>query len=141
MPRWTTVKVPIELADRIRKIARARNQAHWQVLDEALGLLEAKLASGYGTRSKPKIEIDLDKVSYYIMKLSYSVTKFKEKPTKENLDWLRKTCSQIADRLGVDMSLMIRAAETYYRTKSKEDYVELNMAWKNAIMQLISLLF
>lgn len=138
MPRMTTIKVPVELRDEMKRVAEKKGVALWELIAQAWSIYRSKVSEGFGDKSND-VKIDMQKAAYYIMKLSYSVTKFKENPSKENYDWLVKTAEQIESRLGVDLSLLKRIAEQYRRVQDKQTTYELNMAWKNAIMSIMSL--
>ena len=138
MAGWTTVKIPREIHAQLKQMAEKRGVSMWELIADMLSFYRAKMSEGMGNRTG-EVEIDAQKIAYYIMKLSYSVTKFKENPSKENYDWLIKTAEQIEQRLGVDLSLLKRIAEQYRRVQDKQTTYELNMAWKNAIMSIMSL--
>jgi len=134
--RWTTIKVPKELHTQLKTLADSKNMAMWELIAVMLSHYHEKTKDGKQYRN-----IDhLDKISYYIMKLSYSVSALKLNPTKENLEWTRKTIDQIATRLELDLGDLRKAAESYYRRRDKEALIVLNMAWKSAIKRLILLL-
>ncbi|MEO2151425.1 MAG: hypothetical protein ABGW50_02055 [Thermococcus sp.] len=133
MGKWTTIKVPIEVANKVREVSARTGKPAWQVVLEGIECRERTKTKAY---SQQNID-ELDRVSYYIMKLMISVERFKLKPNGENLMWLEKTANQIRDRLGVDVGYVVRAAKEYARTLMKDDYVELNMMAKLAIGDIL----
>lgn len=131
------MRVPQPLAEKIRALSEKENLVQWQVIEKALSFYET-------LKKNPAKKADLsqlDKVSWYIVKLSYSVSKLKDDPSEENMQWLEKMVQQVKERLGVDVSYLLQAAKTYAKTRSKEDLIELNMSWKMAVADLISMLF
>ena len=138
MAGWTTVKVPREIHSQLKQMAEKRGVSMWELIADMLSFYRAKMSEGMGNRTG-EVEIDAQKAAYYIMKLSYSVTKFKEQPDRNNYEWLLKTIEQIESRLGVDLGELKKAAELYKRVQDKQSTYTLNMAWKSAIMSIMSL--
>jgi len=131
--RWTTIKIPVELRDMIMRVAEKENKPAWKVVLNALSFY-------WEQKQKPRLKEDapiIDKVSWYIAKVSMSVGEFKANPTNENLERLKKTASQIQERLGVDVALLIRAAEAYMRDPNTDNRMELNAALKMLILDII----
>jgi len=131
--RWTTVKVPTELREFIRRLALKENKVEWQVIMNALSFY-------YMQKQKPRVKEDgslIDKISWYITKIGTSVGSFKENPSEENLEKLKRTAQQIQERLGVDTSLLVRVAESYMRYHDEDSRMELNAALKMLILDII----
>ena len=131
--KWTTIRVPKELADLLKKMSEEKGMAYWKVIMNAISWYNAVAKD---TRRRDEIPL-LDKISWYIVKLSYSVSKFKDEPSENNLNWLTKMVGQIYERLKVDVSYILRTAKAYMESRSKDDLIELNMAWKMAITDII----
>lgn len=131
--KWTTIKVPAELRDRIKALAERMGTAEWRVVLMGVSFLAKQI-------EEPRIKEDLpliDKVSWYIAKLAMSVGAFKENPTEENLQRLRRTCLQIAQRYGIDTSIVLRTAEDYMRSPGTDTKIELNMSLKMVIVDMM----
>lgn len=131
--RWTTIKVPATIRDRLKAQAAGRKMALWKlVLDATSFYLEAR-------RKHFSIEaLELDKVAWYIFKISASVGAFKENPTKANYEFLEKNCKRINEMFGVDCSVLLTAAEKYMKRRTKKNRVPLNMATKDIIKQILA---
>ncbi|RLC76725.1 MAG: hypothetical protein DRJ03_28095 [Chloroflexi bacterium] len=132
MPKWTTIRIPVELKDKIEELSRKRNQAYWKIIQEAIAWYQSNVLE---TRNRELIP-DIDKVSWYIIKLSYSVSKFKDKPDQENYQWLEKTILQIKERLGVNIDYLLKSARSYQLEQTKENLIELWMSWKMAVIDM-----
>jgi len=129
---WTTIRVPKSLARRIRELSEEKGVAMWKILLQLTSFYSSIVKD---TRRRDEIPI-LDKLSWYIVKLSYSISKMKDEPNEENFKWLVKTISQIKDRLNIDVTYILDIAKSYMATKSKQDLIELNMAWKQAVLDI-----
>jgi hypothetical protein len=140
--KGATIWVPSEFKERVRLLAQKQGKAEWKVLLDAIALYETSLR-------KPKTKEELpvvDKVVWYIQKLSMSVGELKVSPTEENFQRTLKTIQQIRERLGVDTALLERAVNDYYKLlrgnkKEREDEVEarmeVNMALKSTIIEIM----
>ena len=145
-PRWTTVRVPVELRDRIRYLSDRYGKPQWKVLLEALALYETSLRT---PRSKEELPV-VDKVIWYIQKLSMSIGALKENPSDANLQKTQRTVQQVRERLGVDTRILERAIADYVaavRTEYGDPWVrhstmdevttELNMALKSVLVEVV----
>jgi hypothetical protein len=140
--RGGTIWAPLEFKERVKALAQKQGKAEWKVLLDALSLYETSLR-------KPKTKEELpvvDKVVWYIQKLSMSVGELKASPTEENLQKTLKTVQQVKERLEVDTSLLERALTDYVRLlkgnkKEREDEVEarmeVNMALKSVLIEIV----
>jgi len=131
--RWTTVKVPGEVRERISSLARAEGKAEWRIVLDALAFYEAQKRS-------PRIKQELptwEKVAWYIVKLAMSAGSLRENPTEENLELLKRTCQQIEERLGVRTDLLLRVAEAYVRDPDIDNRMELNAAVKMVVFDIL----
>jgi hypothetical protein len=140
--RGTTVWVPPEFKEKVKQLAQKQGKAEWKVLLDAIALYETSLR-------KPKTKEELpvvDKVVWYIQKLSMSVGEFKANPTEENLQRTLKTVQQVKERLGVDTAILERALADYVRLlkgnrRERDDEVEarmeVNMALKSVLIEIV----
>jgi len=131
--RWTTIQVPVELRDMIKNLALRENKTEWQIIMDSVSFY-------YAQKQKPRVKEEasiLDKVSWYITKLATSVGAFKENPSEQNLEKLKKTAQQVQERLGVDTSLLVRVAEAYMNYRDEDSKMELNAALKMIILEII----
>jgi hypothetical protein len=142
----TTLWLPKELKDRIKMLSQRYGKAQWKILLDALSLYETQLR-------KPKTKEDLpmvDKILWYIEKLSMSVGAFKENPSEGNLRRLMNTIGQVRDRLKVDTRLLEKAVTDYSvavtynfkdasekHTAVDESIMELNMALKSVLIEMV----
>jgi len=140
MVEWSTIRVPKELKNKLLELSEKKNVAYWKVIQEALSWYQSNVLE---TRNRELIP-DIDKVSWYIVKLSYSVAKFRDNPSKENFEWLQKIVLQIKERLGVNLDYLIKIARSYQLTfnndetlsQYKENLIELWMSWKMAVIDM-----
>jgi len=92
----TLMRVPKSLRDKLKRKAEERGVSMWQVLLEAINTLDwAK--KGIIPRG------DLDKVSWYVYKVSASFGELRANPTPENKKATLETLRQLHERLGVDV--------------------------------------
>lgn len=135
--KWTTIKIPVQVKEKIDYLRSKTNKVTWEVILESITFYEEFLR-------KPRVRTstsNLDKLSWYITKLATSFGAFKENPTKENFEYLQKRIEELKKRFGIEADLLSRVA-SYYMTVKDEDLrkkirVDLNMAFKQVIKELI----
>jgi len=136
--RWVTIRIPKELKDELDSIIRGyeahKNDAYWKVIAKAIAHYKPSLQAGFKKKEIPR----LDKAAWYAFKLASSVGALKENPSTQNLDLLKTTCQQLEDRLGLDLKLLVKAAEDYARHPSTANKIELNDLTKLTIADIIS---
>ena len=131
--KWTTIKVPVEVRNVIKKLMNEEKKPAWKVIVESV-LWYNRIKR----RPHEKAELPVtEKISWYITKLCMSVGAFKENPTEENLKRLQKTLTQIKERLKIDTDIVFRAAVSYQRKPEVENRTELNMATKSVVFDII----
>ena len=140
--KGATIWVPMEFKEKVKALAEKQGKAEWKVLLDAIALYETSLRK---PRTKEELPV-VDKVVWYIQKLSMSIGELKASPTEENLNRTLKTVQQIKERLGVDTALLERALTDYVRLlkgnrKEREDEVEarmeVNMALKSVLIEIM----
>jgi len=134
----STIYAPKELKERIRGLSEKLGRPQWKILLEALSFYETLVR-------KPKAKEELptvDKVVWYIEKLCMSIGALKENPSDANLQKTLKTVSQVRERLGVDTSILEKAASDYVMTirslqqapeESRGVFVELTTETKHRL--------
>jgi nucleotide-binding universal stress UspA family protein len=126
----TTVlmRVPRSLRDRLKRKAKERGVSMWQVLLEAINALDwAK--KGIIPRG------DLDKVSWYVYKVSASFGELRANPSEENKRATLETLRQLHERLGVeveDVAVVVRQYDGSYEKRKV-----LNDAAKLTVMRIL----
>jgi len=146
MGKETTIYVPQEFKSKVKELSERSGKPQWKVLLEAITLYEATLR-----RPKMKEELPIvDKVVWYIQKLSMSIGALKENPSEKNLERTMKTIQQVKERLGVDTGLLERAVLDYIKlaTSAPQDPIErhrfmdeatmeVNMALKSVLLEIV----
>jgi len=132
--RWTTIKVPAELRDKINELAQRMDKPAWKVVLDAVSFFDEQLRNPRLKETLPMV----DKISWYIVKISTSVAEFKVNPTPENFNRLLRSAQQIQERLGVDVDLVVRACETYMMDPSPDNRMEINAALKMLVFEMIT---
>ena len=146
MVKETTIYAPPELKSKVKQLAERTGKPQWKILLEALSLYESTLR-----RPKTKEELPIvDKVVWYMQKLSMSIGALKERPSEENLVRTLNTIRQVKERLLVDTSLLERAVVDYVRLVSNppsdpierhrledEAKTEINMALKSVLLEMV----
>ena len=135
--KWTTMRIPVELRDRIKALSQKTGKVTWEVVLEGVSFLETQLR-------KPRIKESLgniEKSAWYITKLATSFGAFKENPNDENFTYLQKRVKELKDKLDIDALLLLRIAEYYRRTKDEElrrkIRIDLNMAFKQVVKDIM----
>jgi hypothetical protein len=146
MGKETTIYAPPELKSKVKQLSERTGKPQWKVLMEALALYESILR-------KPRIKEELptvDKVVWYMQKISMSIGALKENPSEANLEKTMKTIQQVKERLGVDTALLERAVIDYVKLVSEapqdpierhritdEATMEVNMALKSVLLEIV----
>jgi hypothetical protein len=146
MTKETTIYAPPELKSKVKALSERTGKPQWKILLEALALYESQLR-------KPRIKEELpivDKVVWYMQKLSMSIGALKENPSEENLARTLNTIRQVKERLLVDTSLLERAVIDYVKLVSSapqdpvekhrvldEARMEINMALKSVLLEIV----
>jgi hypothetical protein len=131
--RYTSIRVPCELRDTIKEIAKKSHFSMWELIYQAVTYYR----SAYLTNFQEKVT-GIGKISWYAYKISSSIGMFKENPSEENKNMLLKTAEQISQRLGVDISLLKTAITRYMSEPTEDNRILLNDAGKDIIAQLLS---
>lgn len=131
--KFKTLSIPQDLHERITEISKKLKVSKWRVIEQAISLLYTYIKKPY---KKAEIPI-LDKVSWYIAKVGMSVGALKENPTKENYEKTKTTLNQVFERLLVDTETIERAVDNFIKTKNTEAKMEVNMALKMLILDII----
>jgi hypothetical protein len=129
MPEKTTlIRIPVSLKRELQEKAKQKNVAMWQIILESITTL---------TRTKAGIlpRNELDKVSWYIYKISSSFGELRANPTPENKNATLETLSQLHDRLGIEVSDVEIVVKQYDGSHSKKKI--LNDTGKLIVMRII----
>jgi hypothetical protein len=146
MGKETTIYAPPELKSKVKALSERTGKPQWKILLEALALYESTLR-----RPKAKEELPVvDKVIWYVQKLSMSIGALKENPSEANLEKTMKTIQQVRERLQVDTGLLERAVLDYFKLVKNtardpverhrledEAKMELNMALKSVLLEVV----
>jgi aspartate/glutamate racemase len=77
------------------------------------------------------------RLAWYIYKFASSCGAFKEYPNQENLERLKETANQIAERLGIELNNVLNIAEEYLRNPSKDLKIQFNDKATEFILSMI----
>jgi site-specific DNA-adenine methylase len=79
----------------------------------------------------------VDRVSWYITKISASWGSFRENPTPENMNRFIRTVNQVSQRVGIPAGDVIAAAEYFYKVRSEKAKAVVNEAVKRFIARIV----
>lgn len=129
--RWTTIKVPEELRDRLWETARREGRGMWRVINDAMDLYELY-------RPKGREEFMFwEGASRYIVRLAVHVGVLKARPSKLSLEQLKEVCRWLEEELGVKTERLIKAAEAYMRGPTDDNAAELISAAKMVAIEIL----
>jgi len=131
---WTTIKIPKQVLPLVRELRERTGKASWAIILEALSFYKSALSSSkhFSTAS------DLDKISYYVMKLVTSATYFKIQKSEESLAKFRNVIEQVEKRLGIECGELRASAEKLLQKKvTGKDIHTFNMSIKMCIIKLL----
>jgi len=80
---------------------------------------------------------EVDRVAWYITKISASWGSFRENPSPENLNRFVKTVNQTAQRLGIPAGDVAAAAEYFYKVRSEKAKAVVNEAVKRFVARIV----
>ncbi|RLE88781.1 MAG: hypothetical protein DRJ67_01055 [Thermoprotei archaeon] len=129
--RWKWVRIPEEVWRSIRDQARRENIAIWKVLQRAWSYWVS------ASRSHHIDVANIDKLAWYVYKVSASVGEFRARPTEENLKWIENNAKILKDRYGIEADKLVLAARQYMKRPTKKSRMVLNDAAKEVIIQII----
>jgi hypothetical protein len=129
MPEKTVhIRIPISLKNELQEKAKQKNVAMWQIILESITILKQTKA-GMVKRS------ELDKISWYIYKVSSSFGELKANPNAENKTATLETLRQLRDRLGIEVSDAEIIVKQYDGSHSKKKI--LNDTGKLIVMRIL----
>jgi hypothetical protein len=106
------MRIPRGLKEEIKREAEKRNATMWQVLVESL--------SAYREVRRGRVQRnDIDRISWYVFKLSASIGELRASPTQENKQKTLETLSEIGERLGVSVEELELAVKAYDGSREK----------------------
>jgi len=131
--RWTTIKVPEEVANLIRSLRQRTGKSSWQIIVESLSFYDNMLREqGHFSKSS-----NVDKAAYYILKLITSASYVKFSKYEESLEKFKQVVGQVSERLNISCQELIPAAEKLIKEKSGKSIHTFNMVLKSCIIKLI----
>jgi hypothetical protein len=113
--QYTAIEVPSEIGERIRAIAERKGRSEWEIILDAIGYYEAQLRA---PRKKEKLP-DVEKLSWYISKISIGVALCVSNPTQESLEITLKMLESVRVRLHVDTRVLAQTLELYFKSEDK----------------------
>jgi len=137
--RWYSLSVPKEVMSLLRQIKgkSGQNKANWRIIVEALSFYNSVMSS---PRKLMKVD-NVEKASWYITKLSLAYSNFALNPNQGTYANFKEVCEEIAVRLGIDTSVLLRLADEYSALKDeekrKQKRIEFNQAVKMLVKEII----
>lgn len=122
--------------NRIKEIAKKTKSKNITVIRQSVDIY-------YNMVIKParKSEIpDINKISWYIFKLSQSIGELKQNCNEDNYNYLIKNLEDFEKRLGIDTKYFAEIIDKFYKNECKKNsstYIEIN---DNAKLIITSLL-
>ena len=129
MPEKTVhIRIPISLKNELQEKAKQKNVAMWQIILEAI-TTHRNVKAGKMQRS------ELDKISWYIYKVSSSFGELRANPNVENRTATLETLRQLHDRLGIEVSDAEIIVKQYDGSHNKKK--SLNDVGKLIVMRIL----
>jgi hypothetical protein len=88
-------------------------------------------------KDETPIPEEVDRVAWYITKISASWGSFRENPSPENLNRFVKTVNQTAQRLGIPAGDLVAAAEYFYKVRSEKAKSVVNETVKRFVARIV----
>jgi response regulator RpfG family c-di-GMP phosphodiesterase len=109
----------------------------WKWRDEEMRSIFHLLFEKLRRRRERKYYERNKRLAWYIYKFSSSCGALKENPTRENLERLKETANQIAERLGIELNNILDIAERYLSNPCKELKISLNETARDLIVEMM----
>jgi hypothetical protein len=122
------IRIPISLKKEIQDKAKQKGVAMWQIILEAI-TTHRHVKAGMIQRS------EIDKISWYIYKVSSSFGELRANPNVENKTATLETLRQLHDRLGIEVSDAEIIVKQYDGSHTKKK--SLNDVGKLIVMRII----
>ena len=129
---WKWVRIPQELYTEIKNQAQREKTAAWKILNRSWSYWRST------NRNHHVEHKDLDKISWYIYKVSASIGELRGFPTPANFEKLDKTLKQIEARLKVNTEKVKLAASQYLKNPSYKNRMVLNDTAKSLVYDILS---
>jgi len=84
-----------------------------------------------------QIPEEVDRVSWYITKVTASWGSFRENPSPENMNRFIRTVNQTSQRVGIPAGDVIAAAEYFYKVRSEKAKAVVNEAVKRFVARIV----
>jgi len=126
------VRLPRPLWGAIKSVATKEKVPMWKIILKAWSYYIKQYREHH-----VHARTTLEKAAWYCFKVSASVGQFKENPSKENYEMLKKTAEQLKKRLNIDIDLLLGAAGNYYMHHSGTNKMALNDATKIVVLSII----
>jgi hypothetical protein len=135
---WRLVKVPSYFHEKLKNLSIREKRAIWQIIYDAFTYYESQ-------KRKPRIKEELpllEKISWYIAKLSMATCWYLATLSDMNYLLTVKTISEIGARLGVDVSELLSILDSFKNIKQKtsKHRALVLKALKKTIQEMILLL-
>jgi hypothetical protein len=133
--KFHTIRVNDYIYNYLLKLEKKTGLSKQQILLNAISMYRAYLTS---KQRFIKEQDKLDKAIWYMIKLSYAVYSFREKP-KENYANLIEIISQVEQRLNIDLSLLKKVALEYLNASqiTNELKIEITNALKLSLIDIL----
>jgi hypothetical protein len=133
--KFHTIRVNEHIYWYISKLEKKTGLSKQTILMNALSLYRASLTNKQRFMKSQDL---LDKAVWYMLKLSYAIFSFREKP-KENYANLIEITQQIEQRLNLDLSILKKAALEYLNTKeiTNEHKINITNALKLSLIDIL----
>ncbi len=122
--------------NRIKEIAKKTKSKNTTVIRQSIDIYYNMVVKPIRKSSIP----DINKVAWYIFKLSQSVGELKVECSEENYNYLIKNLEDFEKRLGIDTRYFADVVDKFYKNECKKNsstYIEIN---DNAKLIITSLL-
>jgi len=129
------VRLPIQLYNYIDELSKKTNQDMWRIIFNSVALYRVYITNKYKFM---RIQTKIDKAVWYILKLSFSIYSFREKPSEKYSETIA-IVEQIEKSLNIDLSLLKKSIFDMYMNKDEntETKIEITNALKIAIYDII----
>jgi hypothetical protein len=133
--KFHTIRVNDYIYNYLLKLEKKTGLSKQTILMNALSMYRAFLTS---KQRFVKSHDRLDKAIWYMLKLSYAVFSFREKP-KENYQNLIEIINQVEQRLNLDLSLLKKVALEYLNasTVTNDHKINITNALKLSLIDII----
>lgn len=138
---WRTIKVPREFYIVLKTRAKSEGMSLWKFINKTFSFYYSVYHDKFNPKDVDRARLNVQKISWYVYKLSQSIGAFKENPSDYNFNQLMSTINDVKKRLGVNTDVLEIAINQYKKKPSHQNKININESSRAVITDIIMKIF